>query len=243
MLREKVVVVTGSARGIGRYIAKTFAAEGGRLALADIDVERLHRTAGEIREMGAEVFYRNTDVRSEDEVRSLMAEVAARWGKIDVLVNNAAVVTHFQWGIPRWPRVRDMSRDFWTRVLQTNLGGTFLCTKHALSYMEQRRAGHIINVYGGGNPQSLGACAYSVSKDAIHTFTRFVAEEEREWNICVVILSPGAAIATEDAPEEARKKMPGPELVANRFVLAAEAPMEFSGRMLTLKDGRLEIVP
>jgi NAD(P)-dependent dehydrogenase (short-subunit alcohol dehydrogenase family) len=170
-----------------------------------------------------------------------MKAVVARFGGLDVLVNNAGVVTHFGWGVPRWPMVRDMEKHFWDKVMETNLGGTFLCTKHALPYMQERRSGHIINLYGGSPPKTLGSCVYSVSKDAIRTFTRFVAEEVREYKICVVSVSPGGAIATEDAPEAVRRTMPGPESAGNRFVLAAEAPMELSGQRLTLKDGVLQV--
>jgi NAD(P)-dependent dehydrogenase (short-subunit alcohol dehydrogenase family) len=239
MLRDQVVIVTGGAKGIGRYIAHGFAREGARLAIADMDAARMEQTAGELRTMGAEALTVETDMREEPQVQRLMERVANHYGQIDVLVNNAGLVPHFQWGLERWPRIRDMDESFWQRILQTNLGGTFLGTKHVLPYMEQRRSGHVINLHGGGGGD--GACVYVVSKDAIRTFTRFVAEEERAYNVCVVVLSPGAAIATEDAPEEARQRMPGPDFAGNRFLLAAEAPMELSGQLLTLVDGRLEI--
>jgi len=241
MLKGKVAVITGGAKGIGRYIAHGFAREGAKIAITDIDVERIKQTEGELRELGAEVLTRRSDVRLEDDVRSTIKDVASRFGQVDILVNNAGIVTHFGWGVPRWPLVHDMEQSFWDNVIQTNLGGTFLSTKHVLPYMQERRAGHIINLYGGSPPATLGSCVYSVSKDAIRTFTRFVAEEVRESNICVVAVSPGGAIATEDAPEEMRGTMPGPESAGNRFVLAAEAGMELSGHRLTLKDGRLAI--
>jgi NAD(P)-dependent dehydrogenase (short-subunit alcohol dehydrogenase family) len=81
--------------------------------------------------------------------------------------------------------------------------------------------------------------AYMVAKDAIRTFTRYVAFEEKEFNVCVVAMGPGATIATEEAPEEARARMPGVEVVGNRFVLAAEASMELSGQALNVEDGKL----
>jgi hypothetical protein len=71
--------------------------------------------------------------------------------------------------------------------------------------------------------------------------TRFVAEEEREYNICIVATGPGAQIATEDAPAEARARMPGPEAAGNRFVLAATAPMEMTGNTVTVQDGKLVV--
>jgi 3-oxoacyl-[acyl-carrier protein] reductase len=241
MLTEKVAVITGAAKGIGRYIAHNFAREGAKIAISDIDVERMKKTEAELRELGVDVLAARCDVRVEDEVKSFIKTVVSRFGTIDVLVNNAGIVTHFGWGVPRWPLVRDMEKSFWDKVIETNLGGTFLCTKHALPTMQEQRSGHIINLYGGSPPKTVGSCVYSVSKDGIRTFTRFVAEEVREWNICVVAVSPGGAIATEDAPEEVRGKMPGPESAGNRFVLAAEADMDLSGQRLTLKNGRLEI--
>lgn len=240
MLQGQTVIVTGAAIGIGRYIARTFAKEGARLAICDIDTKRLHEATVELQGLGSEVMEMTADVRKEDDVHRFMSGTAARFGQIDVLINNAAIVTHFLWGIPRWPRLRDMDFAFWDKVMQTNLGGAFLCTKHVLPYMEERRSGHIINLYGGaGGP---GAFPYGVSKDAIRSFTRFIAEEEKEWNICVVIVHPGAAIATEDAPEEARLRMPGPDFVGNRFVLAAETGMENTGQLLNVLDGRLQVV-
>jgi NAD(P)-dependent dehydrogenase (short-subunit alcohol dehydrogenase family) len=241
MLNDKVAMITGGAKGIGRYIAHGFAREGAKIAIGDIDLERMRQTEAELREIGADPLALKLDVREENDVRGFMKAVVDRFGRLDVLVNNAGIVTHFGWGVPRWPMVRDMEVNFWDKVMGTNLGGTFLCTKHALTYMQERRSGHIINLYGGSPPKTLGSCVYSVSKDAIRTFTRFVAEEVREYNICVVSVSPGGAIATEDAPEAVRRTMPGPESAGNRFVLAAEAPMELSGQRLTLKDGVLQV--
>lgn len=238
MVQGRVAMITGAAKGIGRTIAHTFARAGGKLGIVDIDTKRLHQVSEELRRMGAEVLPEFGDVSNEYEVRRMVDGVVTRFGCIDVLVNDAAVVTHFGWE-PRWPRIADMDKSFWDRVIQTNLGGTFLCTKHVLPHMEARRSGHIINLHGGGH--GVGACAYVVSKEAIRTFTRFVAEEEREWGICVVAVTPGGAIATEDAPEAVHRQMAGLDSLGNRFVLAAEAGMEMTGQLLTLKGGRLEI--
>jgi len=137
-----------------------------------------------------------------------------------------------------------MSKPFWDRVIETNLGGTFLWTRHVLPHMEAQRAGHIVNLYGGTDPKQMGVggCAYAVSKEAIRMFTRHVAEEEREWNVCVVAVSPGVAIATEEAPEDVRRRLPGPEYLENVFVLALQADMTLTGQLLQLRDGQLAIV-
>jgi len=242
MLQGKIIVVTGGAKGIGRYAAHTLAQAGGTVVLVDIDTQRLVQTSAELRGLKCEASAICADVSNEISVRAMTHQVVERFGKIDVLVNDAGVVPHFNWGIPRWPRIRFLEKDFWDRVIQTNLGGTFLCTKHVLPFMEAQRSGHIINLWGGGRAQNHGACAYVVSKDAIRTFTRFVAEEEREWNICVVAISPKQAIATEDAPEDARKRLPGPEILGDGFVLAAEADMELSGRTVEHRNGTLVTV-
>ena len=238
MLEGKVVVITGGGKGIGRHAAKTFAEEKAKIVVADFDKERLEKTSSELARL-TETLAVNADVRSEEDVKKMVALVMSRFGRIDVLVNDAAIVPHFAWGIPRWPRIRDMEKSFWDRVIQTNLGGTFLCTKHVLPHMEARRSGHVINLYGGGGVKPAGACAYMVTKDAIRTFTRYVAEEARESNVCVVIFSPRVPIATEGAPEEALKRLPGPEILGKAFILAAELPMDQSGQCFAYEEGKL----
>ena len=240
MLEGKVVIVTGGAKGIGRHAAKTFAQEKAKVVIADFNKELLQTTSSELGRL-AETLAINADVRSEGDVKKMVDQAVDRFGRIDILVNNAAIVPHFAWGIPRWPRIRDMDKDFWDRVIQTNLGGTFLCTKHVLPHMEAKGSGHIINLYGGGGVKPAGACAYVVTKEAIRTFTRYVAEEARESNVCVVIFSPRVPIATEGAPEEARRRMPGPEILGNGFVLAAQLPMDQSGKCFTHENGKLTV--
>lgn len=238
MAGGKVVIVTGAAKGIGKHAAKTFAEQKAKLVIADFDKERLEKTSTELGAL-TEVLALGCDVRSEEDVRKMVEQALKRFGRIDVLINNAAIVPHFAWGIPRWPRIAEMEKEFWDRVIQTNLGGTFLCTKHVLPHMESKRSGHIISLYGGGGVKPAGACAYMVTKQAIRTFTRYVAEEVRESNVCVVIFSPRVPIATEGAPDEALKRLPGPEILGSAFVLAAELPMEASGQCFAYENGKL----
>jgi 3-oxoacyl-[acyl-carrier protein] reductase len=238
-MKGRVVIVTGGAKGIGRHAAHTLVKAGAKVVLADVDAERLHKTSRELKELGGEALALATDVRDEKDVRRMVHETIERFGQIDALINDAGIVPHFNWGIPRWPRLRNLSYDFWNSVIQTNLGGTFLCSKYVVPFMEERRSGNIVNLWGGGRPENHGAAAYVVSKDAIRTFTRYIAEEEREWNVCVVAFSPKQAIATEDAPEEARKRLPGPESLGNAFVLAAQAGMEITGKTVEHRDGKL----
>ena len=238
MLEGKVVIVTGSAQGIGRHAAKTFAQEKAKVVIADFNTEQARKTAAELGQL-TETWAVEVDVRNEDSVKTMVDQVAQRFGSIDVLVNNAAIVPHFAWGIPRWPRISEMPKEFWDRVIHTNLYGTFFCTKHVIPHMEKKKSGHIINLYGGGGLKPAGACTYMITKDAIRTFTRYVAEELRDSNICVVIFSPRVPIVTESAPPEAFQRLPGPEILGQGFVLAAQLPMDQSGEIFSYQNGRL----
>ncbi|HEX2931285.1 MAG TPA: SDR family oxidoreductase [Candidatus Binatia bacterium] len=238
MLEGKVVVITGSGQGIGKHAAKTFAQERAKVVIADFSDELAKKTAGEISEV-TESMAVHADVRDEASVKKLFEQVVNRFGQIDVLINNAAIVPHFAWNIPRWPLIADMPVDFWDRVIHTNLYGTFFGTKHVIPHMKQRKTGHIINLYGGGGVKPGGAVTYMVTKDGIRTFTRYVAEEVRDDNICVVTFSPRVPIATETAPEEAIKRLPGPEILGQGFVLAAQLPMDQSGKCFAHENGKL----
>lgn len=238
MLENKVVVITGSGQGIGKHAATTFAKEKAKVVIADFNAELAKKTATELSAL-TETVAIHTDMRQEESVKKLIDEVISRFGQIDVMMNNAAIVPHFAWNIPRWPLIADMSLEFWDRVVQTNLYGTFFGTKHVIPHMAKRKTGHIINLYGGGGVRPGGAVTYMVTKDGIRTFTRYVAEEVRDSNICVVTFSPRVPIATETAPEEARKRMPGPEILGTAFVLCAQLPIEQSGKCLAHENGKL----
>lgn len=238
MLQGKIAVVTGGGQGIGKHAAKTLAENGVKLAIADINRETAEECAAELGAI-SEAIAVPLDVRVEDDVRRSLDAVAKQFGGIDILVNNAGIVPHFRWGSPLWPQISDMPLEFWDRVIRTNLYGTFFCTKHAIPHMKNRNGGHIINLYGGGGTRPPGALTYMVTKDAIRTFTRFVAEEVRESNICVVTFSPRIPIATETAPETVRQEMPGPDVLGDAFVLAAQLSLDSSGQCLAIEDGRL----
>ena len=238
MLEGKVVVITGSGQGIGKHAARTFAQEKAKVVIADFNLDLAKKTAAEIG-ASTESIAIDTDVRSEDSVKKMIDEVIHRCGQIDIMMNNAAIVPHFAWNIPRWPLIVDMPVDFWNRVIHTNLYGTFFGTKHVIPHMAKRKSGHIINLYGGGGVRPGGAATYMVTKDAIRTFTRYVAEEVRGDNICVVTFSPRVPIATETAPEEALRRLPGPEILGQGFVLCAQLPMAQSGKCFAYENGKL----
>ena len=267
-VQGKVVIITGAAQGVGRYVARTFADEGAKIAVADL--APMDTVVAELEERGAEILPITTDVTDEAQVKSMVEQVHRRWGRIDVLINDAGIVTHFAVGGPRWPGIRDMPREFFQKVIDTNLVGTFLCTKHVLPYMESLQEGHVINFGQGtlsesplpveqpGRPPNVGTCVYAVSKIAIRAFTRQVAEEEQRYNICIVSMGPGptgtgqpligpglsrAGIITDDSPEWAHEAglSRTVDTVGNRYVMAAEAGMEFSGHQIAVRDGQLII--
>jgi NAD(P)-dependent dehydrogenase (short-subunit alcohol dehydrogenase family) len=238
VLNGKVVIITGSGQGIGKHAATTFAKEKAKVVVADFNADLAKKTAAELSAL-TETVAIHTDVRSEESVKKMVDEVIQRCGQIDVMMNNAAIVPHFAWNIPRWPLIAEMPLEFWDRVVHTNLYGTFFGTKHVVPHMTKRKSGHIINLYGGGGVRPGGAATYMVTKDGIRTFSRYVAEEVRDANICVVTFSPRVPIATETAPEEALQRLPGPEILGQGFVLCAQLPMAQSGKCFAYDNGKL----
>ncbi|HZT06507.1 MAG TPA: SDR family NAD(P)-dependent oxidoreductase [Chloroflexota bacterium] len=236
MHEGKVVIITGSGGGIGRYVAKTFARQRAKVVVSDI--KPLDNVSKDLEEAEAEYLAIPADVTNVDSVRNLVDTVMDKYGRIDVLDNNAAIVTHFQWGTGVWPRIAELDPAFWDKVIRTNLGGCFNCTRYVLPHMEAQRSGHIINMMGGSN--AVGGSPYQVSKTAIAQFTHHIALEERDYNICAVAIGPNppgiTGIATEDAPAEARARMRNVDVVGDRFVIAATAPMEFSGKRIDVRE-------
>jgi 3-oxoacyl-[acyl-carrier protein] reductase len=245
---DKVVLVTGGAKGIGRFAAGTLLDAGAKVVIADVDEDALRQTAADLSPRG-DVLAVTADVRSESDVEAMVKQTVDRFGRIDVLINNAALVSHSHmwpdpvWGAP-WPVVRDMSLDLWNAVFETNVTGTFLCSKHVIPHMERQGGGVIITLTGGGSAEKLGVLTYALSKQLCGQFARYLAEEVRAANIVVISMNPGGTIATEDAPPEVKAAgYPGVEIVGDRFVLACDATMEMTGRAVNVKDGKLEAAP
>lgn len=248
----KVVIVTGAARGHGRSIAVTFASEGARLAL--LDIAPMGQVLEECKAYDAEVMTIPTDLRDPEQVKSTIDQVHQHYGRIDVLINDAGIVTHFRYGEPRWPKIVDMEPGFFDNIIRTNLYGTFHTTKYVLPYMEAQRAGHIVNfgqgtIGRGARGDEPGAAVYHVSKLAIRAFSQDVAAEERNHNICVVSFGPGGPGAGRPdqatmSPEEVRAEAARIDTdLGQRVVAVAEAPMELTGRMVTVRDGKVLPMP
>ncbi len=184
-LQDKVALVTGGARGIGRAIAIELASRGASVAInfrsSSAEAEKL---AAEIQEMGVESTLIPGDVSSKQESRHVMEAVLDSFKQIDILVNNA--------GITRDRTVRKMTEAEWNDVLQTNLNGTFYCTRAALPSMIQRKFGRIVNIASFvGQAGAFGQANYAASKGAIIAFTKTVALEMAQFNITANVIAPG----------------------------------------------------
>ena len=168
----------------------------------------------------------------------MVERVSTRFDRIDALVNNAGIVPYFASnetdGVENAP-----TADLSDPIIQSRLGGTYVCTKHVLPIMKQQRSGHIINVYGAVEDNGVHGYAASASKDALQCFTRYVANQVRDSNVCIVLMAPISRpiVSTED-----RCGLPGVELIAGRFVLASGAGLNLSGRLVTCDDGYLDAV-
>lgn len=188
LLEDQVAIVTGAGQGIGKAIAAGLAAQGASVCVADIDRERGREAADEIIATGAEVAVRAVDVADWASVSAMVESCRARWGRIDILVNNAAVATT--------ELVVDLSEDGWRRVVDVNLTGAFLCCKAVLPQMLAQQRGKIVNVASvAGKRISFNASAsYTAAKAGLLGFTRHLAYEVAAEGINVNAICPGPTL-------------------------------------------------
>ena len=185
-LADRIAIVTGAAKGMGRDICLMLAREGAHLTLAAREVEPLEALAREIEALGRRALVVPTDVTDEPAVERLVARTRETFGGIDILVNAAGITGPIE--TPVW----EIKADDFDQVLAVNLRGTFLPTKHVLPTMIQQRSGKIVNVSGTSGLRGYKyRAAYSSSKWALRGFTRTVALEAGPYNINVNALHPG----------------------------------------------------
>jgi NAD(P)-dependent dehydrogenase (short-subunit alcohol dehydrogenase family) len=191
----KVAVVTGAARNIGRAIAGRLAGDGAQVALADID-PAVDETAAALAAGGGDVFGYRLDVSVRSQVDALFESVERRFGPVEVLVNNAAVVRE------AIRHVLAADEEWWDRVLAVNLKGQFLCARRAAEVMARRGRGVIVNISSGGATRAhRGMAAYDASKGGSEALTRALALDLAPYGIRVVAIVPGL-IGQDGQPPE-----------------------------------------
>jgi NAD(P)-dependent dehydrogenase (short-subunit alcohol dehydrogenase family) len=188
-LEGRVALVTGASRGLGKAMALALAADGASLALVARDSAKLEQTAAVVREAGAPAEPFTADVTSEGAVQQLQRNVISRFGRTDILINNA--------GINIRKPIHEFTLEEWTRVIDTNLTSVFLMCRAFVPHMKGSGYGRIINMTSIMSHVSLpGRAAYSSSKSALLGLTRALAQELASEGITVVGISPGP-FATE----------------------------------------------
>lgn len=190
-LDGRVAILTGGAKGIGRHYAGALAAQGARLMIADL-ADGSELAEGLARKHGANsVASTVADVSDEASVKALVAKTMDRFGKIDILVNNAALFAPL-----KEQKVTEIDTALWDRVMAVNIRGVFLMTKHVAPQMIAQKYGKIINISSGTVARGIPLFAhYVTSKGAVTAFTRATSRELGEHNICVNNLAPGFTLS------------------------------------------------
>ncbi len=247
-LEGKVVIVTGSARGIGKACCLRLAREGAKVVVADI--ADTTSTVKEIEEDGGTAIGLKVDVSSEQDTLRMAEDTVSRFGRIDVLFNNAAIF----YGVKDTP-FEELDPKDWDRVMAVNVKGGWLCARAVVPYMKKQGKGKIINMTSGAAFHALPKMMhYLASKGAIITMTRAMANELGEHNICVNALAPGFVLSeaglqlrTEEQTRERVKttqciKRPElPEDLAGAVVfLASDDADMMTGQTMVVDGGQVK---
>ncbi len=220
-LDGKVALITGGNRGIGAGMARAFAREGCALALAARDADRLRQTADELEATGAAVLAVPTDVTDEKDVERLFQQTLERFGRLDVLANNAGAFD----GGP----LDELSLETWEKVMAVNLRGPFLCSRAAFRIMKEQGGGRIINV-GSISAQRvrMNSAPYSTSKHGLWGLTQSTALEGRPYGIAASCLHPGNVLnerrAQRNTAADEEPMMTTDELAEAALVMASLPP-------------------
>ena len=183
-LEGKVAIITGGARGQGATEARMFAQEGARVVIGDIRDEQGMQVEAEIRELGGEAVYLHLDVTSADDWQQAVDTAEQRFGKVDVLVNNAAIVLR--------KNIEETTADDWDNIMEINAKGVFLGTKAVIPAMRRAGGGSIINISSISGLVAVGPPAYIATKGAVRLFTKSTAIQYAAENIRANSIHPGS---------------------------------------------------
>ncbi|HLN84822.1 MAG TPA: SDR family oxidoreductase [Candidatus Limnocylindrales bacterium] len=230
-LKDKVAVITGGGRGIGKAVAQDYARAGAKLALCARTAAELEQTIKELRALNVEAEGWICDVSLEEPVKEFIAEVQKKFGRVDILVNNAGVMT-------RPSPMTDLELKKWDYTIAVNLRGPFLITQAVLPIMIKQKTGSIINVSSmigrGAYPNFI---AYATSKWGLEGFTQTLAAEVRSSGIRVNSVEPGV-VATKLTGYSGSK----PESVTAVFVyLASDESKGITGKMLSSSSWKSQL--
>lgn len=189
-LENKVCIVTGAAKGIGEAIAERFASEGANVIVTDLNEEGMTAVVNAIKAKGGSAVAIKTDVSQEEEVVALFEHVRAEYGRVDVLVNNAGLISPMK-------HILEADKAWWDMIIGVNLTGTFLCCHKAALIMAKQGSGSIINMSSGGATKAHRAfVAYDATKGGIEAMTRALALDLGPYGVRINSLIPGSIDTT-----------------------------------------------
>jgi citronellol/citronellal dehydrogenase len=223
-LKDKVIIVTGGSRGLGKIMALAFAREGAKVVVAarsEVENEKMpgtiYKTAGEIKAAGGIALPLRCDVTSEESIAEMVRKAKEEFGRIDVLINNSGVAAANQGTL-------DLTLKRWDIVMRVNLTGAFLCSKAVLPGMVERRSGSIINitsVAGVRRTAEFTGVIYGVTKAGLDRFTTSLAAEVGKYNIAVNALRPVEGIETEGLKAQSKGETSERWDTPDKFIKAA----------------------
>lgn len=249
-LNDKVAVITGSARGIGREIALYMAREGADIVLDDLKAGELETTCQEIKDLGRRAVMSNADISTRAGANALIKTALDAYGRVDILVNNA--------GVPSRSSLMDVTEEEWDAVHRVDLKGVFLCTQAVAPHMMERKTGKIINISSTtGLNGTTGAIAYAAAKAGVNQFTQSSAKELGPYGINVNAIAPGRVITemtrmgrnpqeveiaiASRAAAAALKRTGIPRDIANLAVFLASDESSFiAGQIIACDGGRMD---